>query len=284
MCRLFGLSASPQRVHASFWLLEAPDSLVVQSRRNRDGTGLGFFDPDGRPVLDKEPLSAYEDAAFAREARHVSSTTFVSHIRLATTGEQTVENTHPYAMDGRIFAHNGVLGDLERLEAQLGDEAALVLGETDSERYFALVTKETRAHGGDVGAGIAAAAGWIAANVPVYAINCVLATEDELWALRYPETHRLFVLERGAGGPHGGRELHHVSQELRVHVQHLADHPGVVVASEPLDDSPAWRLLEPGELVHVRPDLGVESTVVVDGPPARALRLDHPTGQERSDQ
>ena len=30
MCRLFGLTASPERVHASFWLLEAPDSLLEQ--------------------------------------------------------------------------------------------------------------------------------------------------------------------------------------------------------------------------------------------------------------
>jgi predicted glutamine amidotransferase len=281
MCRLFGLSASPRRVHASFWLLEAPDSLSLQSRRNPDGTGLSFFGPDGEPVLDKEPLAAFEDAAFSREARHISSTTFVSHIRFATTGERTVENTHPYAMDGRIFAHNGVLGDLERLEAELGEDLSLVRGQTDSERYFALVTREIQANGGDVGAGIAAAAGWIAGNVPVYAINFVLATEHELWAFRYPETHDLFVLERPAGG-HLDEPLQHESETLRIHSEHLGDHPAVVVASEPLDGDPGWRPLEPGELAHIKPDLSVTSAVVVDGPPAQVLHLDHPTGQERS--
>jgi len=282
MCRLFGLSASPERVHASFWLLDAPDSLVSQSHRNPDGTGLSFFDADGAPVLDKEPLAAFADEAFSREARHVSSITFVSHIRFATTGECTVENTHPYAMDRRIFAHNGVLGGLEQLEAELGDELSLVHGQTDSERYFALVTKEIRANGGDVGAGIAAAAGWIAANLPVYSINCVLATEHELWAFRYPETHRLFVLERPAGGHREDEALRHESAELRVHSDHLADHPAVVVASEPLDDNPEWRLLEPGELVHVGPDLDVSSRIAVENPPAHVLQLHHPTGQERS--
>jgi predicted glutamine amidotransferase len=282
MCRLFGLSASPRRVHASFWLLEAPDSLVEQSRRNPDGTGLGFFDPEGQPVLDKQPVAAFEDAAFAREARHLSSITFVSHIRYATTGEPTIENTHPYAMDGRIFAHNGVLGDLGKVEAELGDDLALVQGQTDSERYFALVTREARANGGDVGAAISAAAGWIAANVPVYSINCVLATEHELWGFRYPETHRLFVLERSAGGHRGDEPLRHESDELRVHSDHLADHPSVVLASEPLDDHPDWRLLEPGELVHVGPDLSVTSRIAVDRPPAQVLELHHPTGQEGS--
>lgn len=279
MCRLFGLSASPRRVHASFWLLEAPDSLVLQSKRNPDGTGLGFFSPEGEPVLDKQPLAAFEDEAFGREARHISATTFVSHIRYATTGGHSVENTHPYAMDGRIFAHNGVIGGLDRLEAELGDEASLVHGQTDSERYFALVTKETRASGGDVGAGMASAAAWIAANVPVYSINCVLATEHELWAFRYPETHRLFVLERPPGGHRDGEPLHHESDQLRVHSEHLADHPSVVVASEPLDDHPDWRLLDAGELVHVGPDLQVTSTIAVDHGPTHVLELHHPTGQ-----
>ena len=47
MCRLFGMTGGGEPVAASFWLLEAPDSLSVQSRREPDGTGLGVFDADG---------------------------------------------------------------------------------------------------------------------------------------------------------------------------------------------------------------------------------------------
>jgi predicted glutamine amidotransferase len=154
-----------------------------------------------------------------------------------------------------------------------------VQGETDSERYFALVTREIGASGGDVAAGVASAVAWIAEELPVYSINFVLATEHQLWAFRYPDTHRLFVLERPAGGRHGGRELHHASSELRVHSPHLVERPSVVVASEPMDDSPDWRLLEVGELLHVGPDLTLDSRVVVDSPPAHLMRIDHPTGQ-----
>jgi predicted glutamine amidotransferase len=107
----------------------------------------------------------------------------------------------------------------------------------------------------------------------------VLATEHELWAFRYPDTHRLFVLERAKGGRHGGRELHHASRELRVHSPHLAERRSVVVASEPMDDSDDWRLLEVGELLHVGADLAVDSRIVVDRPPAHLLHIDHPTGQ-----
>ena len=43
MCRLFGLSAHEERIQATFWLLEASDSLALQSRREPDGAGLGTF-------------------------------------------------------------------------------------------------------------------------------------------------------------------------------------------------------------------------------------------------
>ena len=41
-----------------------------------------------------------------------------------------------------------------------------------------------------------------------------------------------------------------------------------------MDEDPGWRLLEPGELIHVGPALVVDSTIVVDDPPARLLTLD----------
>jgi predicted glutamine amidotransferase len=277
MCRLFGLTASPNRVHASFWLLEAADSLLEQRLRNPDGTGLGYFAPIVGAVIDKEPLPAYEDPASVREAKHVSSTTFVSHIRHATTGERTTENTQPFVIDGMLFAHNGMLEDLDALESHLGRDMRFVGGETDSERYFALVAKEIRARG-SIGSGISAAVNWIAENLHVSSLNFVLATGNELWAFRYPETHRLFVLERRAGGELGGRDLHHVSETMRVHVPDLRRHPSVVVASEPLDDTAGWRPLESGELVRVGQDLAVRSSIIIDRRP-NLIRLGHAMGE-----
>jgi predicted glutamine amidotransferase len=278
MCRLFGLTAAPQTVQARFWLLDAPDSMVAQSVRNPDGTGLGFYEADGTPVLDKQPLAAYEDTAFAREARHITSTTFIAHVRHASTGGLAPRNTHPFAIDGRIMAHNGAIGGLPQLEAELGDHLGLVQGDTDSERMFALITKRIETSGGDVAAGIVEAATWIAANLPVYAINLILTTPDELWALRYPATHRLFVLPRKAGGVHGTRPLHQSSATLRVHSDHLAHHPSVVIASEPLDEHPDWRPLEVGELLHVAADLTVTSRIALGQPPAQPMDVSYLPG------
>ena len=123
MCRLFGLHAGVP-VDAEFWLIDAPDSLVAQSRRNPDGAGIGAFGAGGRPVVYKQPIAAWRDAGFATAARQMHGTTFVAHVRYASTGKHTVANTHPFLQDGRLFAHNGVvqgLPDLDRRLAELGE-------------------------------------------------------------------------------------------------------------------------------------------------------------------
>ena len=174
-------------MRAAFWLLKAPDSLADQSHRNPDGAGIGTFELDGTPEVDKSPIAAYKDGTFLREAKTEESRTFVAHVRFASAGSVELKNTHPFEQHGRLMAHNGVVENLPRLEEQLGEYASLVAGDTDSERLFALITKETEANDGDVGSGITTAMRWVAANLPVYALNMVLTTETDLWAFRYPK-------------------------------------------------------------------------------------------------
>lgn len=127
--------------------------------------------------------------------------------------------------------------------------------------------------GGPVG--VVAAARWVAGNLPLFALNVILVTPGELWALRYPDTHELYVLERPAGGHHGARHLDHTGRHgrLRVHSEALAGSPSVVVASERMDENPHWRLLAPGELLHVGPELGTTSRIALPDPPAHPLTL-----------
>jgi predicted glutamine amidotransferase len=277
MCRLFGLHAGTEVVPATFWLLDAPDSLAAQSRKNPDGTGLGVFDEHGLPQLHKEPIAAWQDADFATEAHHLTGTTFIAHVRYATTGSLDVHNTHPFLQDGRIFAHNGVVEGLDVIDARLREvgTADLVLGQTDSERVFALITGSIRAHGkstADVTAGLVDALKWLADNVPIYAVNILLSTATDMWALRYPESNKLYVLDRrdDAAAPDPGFNL----RTKRIHATstNLNTRPSVVFASEPMDDDPRWRLLDSGELVHVDAELQITRSVVLPDPPAHMLR------------
>lgn len=276
MCRLFGMTASPERVRATFWLLEAPDSLALQSRREPDGTGLGTFRPDGTPEVEKQPLAAYEDRQFAEEAKERESATFLAHVRYASNGGLDPRNTHPFTQQGRIFAHNGVIGDLDTLDDAVGEYRDLVRGDTDSERFFALITRSIDRHDGDIGTGITTAARWVAGRLPIFAINLILTTPSELWALRYPDTHDLFVLQRAPGGRHGDRHLEHASPAGRIRTRSgaLAEHPAVVVASEKMDEDAGWQNLRSGELLHVDGKLTVTRRVIIDRPPSRALTLD----------
>jgi predicted glutamine amidotransferase len=272
MCRLFGLHADRRVVTATFWLLEAPDNLAEQSKRNPDGTGLGVFEADRQPVVHKEPVAAWRDGEFATEAHELTGTTFIAHVRYASTGALDVRNTHPFLQDGRIFAHNGVVTGLEVIDARLRDLGAddLVLGQTDSERVFALITAAIRGQGGDVGAGIVDAIGWLAETVGVYAVNLLLGKASEMWALRYPETHELYLLDRREVA---NRRLRLRSHRITAHSEHLTSEPSVIFASEPMDDDPRWQLMEPGQLVHVDADLDVTKQLVFPKPPKHQLRL-----------
>jgi predicted glutamine amidotransferase len=274
MCRLFGLHAGTHVCTATFWLLDAPDSLAEQSRRNPDGTGLGVFDAAGRPRLHKEPIAAWQDAQFATEAHQLTGTTFIAHVRYATTGSLDVRNTHPFLQDGRIFAHNGVVEGLDVIDERLRDVGTddLVLGQTDSERVFALITASIRARDGDVTAGLVDAVQWLAANVPIFAVNVLLSTATDMWALRYPESNPLYLLHRRDDTAASGPQFDLRTKRIHAKSEHLCSRASVVFATERMDDDPRWSLIESGELVHVDATLRVTRSLVLPDPPKQLLR------------
>jgi predicted glutamine amidotransferase len=271
MCRLFGLHAGTDVCTATFWLLDAPESLSEQSRRNPDGTGLGVFDEQGRPQVYKQPIAAWQDVDFATEAHQLTGTTFIAHVRYATTGSLDIHNTHPFLQDGRIFAHNGVLEGLDVLDERLREVGTddLVLGQTDSERVFALITASIRTRNGDVTAGLVDAMTWLAANVPIYAVNVLLSTATDMWALRYPEPNELYVLDRRLDG---APDFDMRTNRIRAWSEPLCTRSSVLFATQRMDDDPRWSLLASGELVHVDAALRVTRRVVLPDPPSHQLR------------
>lgn len=273
MCRLFGLHAGRTAATATFWLLDAPDNLSEQSRRNPDGTGVGVFGPDGNPVLRKQPMAAWKDAEFATEARELTGTTFLAHVRYATTGAIDVRNTHPFLQDGRLFAHNGTVEGIDLLDARIADlgVSELVAGQSDSERVGAIIAGEIRSAGGDVGTGLRNGLRWLAAEVPIFALNILLCTATDFWALRCPDTHELYLLDRSDPARHSRFDMR--SSRIRAHSDDLNSVASVLLASEPMDTDPGWTELAPGELVHVDADLRITRELLLPDPPRHRLRI-----------
>ncbi|MCC9146757.1 MULTISPECIES: class II glutamine amidotransferase [unclassified Arthrobacter] len=273
MCRLFGMHAGKTPVRATFWLLTAPDSLAQQSRREADGFGIGTFTPDGSPSVDKAPIAAYEDIQYAQAARELESTTFLAHVRYASTGGDTDVNTHPFVQDNRLLAHNGVVEDLDKLNDRLRQLEVyhLVRGETDSERLFALITGAARVNGGDVEAAIVSTLAWIAQNLRLYALNIILTTATDLWAVRYPDTHPLYVLQQG---PQDMLEDQH-SNRISLRSDQLREdkRSAVMVATEKMDSNPNWRLLDSGEMLHVDSALHVQRSFPLPHHPQHLITL-----------
>jgi hypothetical protein len=60
----------------------------------------------------------------------------------------------------------------------------------------------------------------------------------------------------------------------RIHARskHLYTRPSVLFATEVMDDDPRWRLLAPGELVHVDAALQITRSVALPEPPRHLLR------------
>jgi glutamine amidotransferase len=226
-------------------------------------------------ILIRNPVQAAEDPAYRHVARRLDASEMLVHLRYASTGGVSVVNTHPFSQDGRLFAHNGVVGDLGRIEARLGSNRAMVMGDTDSERLFALITVAIRDEGGDVRGGIKAAVRELVAEYELYSLNFVLGEQGNIWAFRYPEKNPLLLYRRQAGGASGDAELDHVDSAgmLRLHSDDAADAPVVVIASEQISEEPGWEEISSGELVHVGADLEVHRETIVSGPPKHPMVL-----------
>ena len=145
MCRLYGFRANePTKVECS--LVLAQNALLMQSRADRrgkshpDGWGICSY-LDGRPVLERRAVAAFEDAHFSVTAERTYAETVLAHVRMATVGAIRAENTHPFVHGPWSFAHNGTVTAFAALEESMAAETGPRLqthriGTTDSEQLF----------------------------------------------------------------------------------------------------------------------------------------------------
>lgn len=135
MCELFAMSArAPATVTFSLSELARHGGLTAP---HADGWGVAFVeDRDARLFREPAPASTSACVRFL-EDHPIRSTLVLSHLRHATRGAVSLENTQPFARElgGRVqlFAHNG---DLPGVRQALALGRFRPIGETDSEHAF----------------------------------------------------------------------------------------------------------------------------------------------------
>ena len=142
ICQLLGMNCNtPTDICFSFAGFQARGGLTDV---HGDGWGIAFFEGRGvRVFLDPKASSASPVAELVRQYP-IHSLNVIAHIRKATQGVITLENTHPFQRElwGRywVFAHNGNLkGFMPELPGHFQP-----VGQTDSERAFCYLMESLR--------------------------------------------------------------------------------------------------------------------------------------------
>jgi len=154
MCRLYGfLATQPTRLECS--LVTAQNALQVQSDRdgrgirNADGWGIAHWVGVEREVI-KSTMPAFADDQFAEVASEIWSDAAIAHVRAATIGSVSEDNTHPFTFGNWAFAHNGTLSAFDHVSTRLEiGEFGPPSGETDSELVFLWLLNRMKDYGLD---------------------------------------------------------------------------------------------------------------------------------------
>jgi predicted glutamine amidotransferase len=136
MCRVFGCVAA-EPVSIRHELLEASNPLIRQSEDHDSGWGMAVYErgEGAEPRVVRFPESAHADGEF-RNATEMRGRMFNVHVRRATMGALSVQNTHPFCLGSYTLGHNGTIVRYPRLLEQGMRQPE---GDTDSEHLFNLL-------------------------------------------------------------------------------------------------------------------------------------------------
>ncbi|MBV8540754.1 MAG: ergothioneine biosynthesis protein EgtC [Pseudonocardiales bacterium] len=238
MCRHLAYLGPPRDL--ATLLLDPPHSLLRQSYApadmrgsgtvNADGFGVGWY-PDGvtTPIRYRRAVPIWTDAAFAALARDVRSGAVLAAVRSATVGMPIVDTAcAPFATGRWLFSHNGVVaGWPHSVAAPAGrlpvTDLLTLDASTDSALLWALV-RHRLAAGASLGGALGAVTAQVQACAPGSRLNLLVTDGTELAATA----------------------VHHA---LAVRVVD----GGVLVCSEPTDQSPDWEPVPDCHLLTATP-------------------------------
>jgi len=265
MCRLYALRANePTRVECS--LVRSQNALMLQSKSDSErlahGHGWGVADySDGLPLVEKSTWAAYHGEHFQKTAARVYARTVVAHVRRATVGPPSMENTHPFTYGRWIFAHNGTLPGFDRVREKIlanmdPIQHESILGQTDSEHVFHFLLSLWAAHPEadlleTVRGGLRRIVAWCReadAGTDI-GLNIVLTDGDHLVGARLGRTLSFLMRDHTFSCP--------ICEKPHVHHTPGADYRSVEVASEPLTDEKEWRDVPDKTVYAVRSDFSL---------------------------
>lgn len=245
MCQLLGMNCNvPTDICFSFTGFQKRGGATDV---HADGWGIAFFEGDGvRLFLDPLP-SAHSPIAELVRRYPIRSLNVIAHIRKATQGFVSLENTHPFMRElwGRywIFAHNGNLPEFQPVL----DGSFQPVGNTDSERIFCWLLQSLRARFG---------------TTPP-AREVLFETIRDLTDTLAGTGIFNFLLSNGAWLiAHCSTELNYLIRRAPFQVAHLKDEDVLidfsevttpndsvaVIATQPLTDNEPWITMQPGSL------------------------------------
>jgi predicted glutamine amidotransferase len=257
MCQLLGLSFNKD-IHPGNYF----SAFISKSRWNPDGWGLACYPEESRSaVVFKEPIPGYKSrlSHFLCGYHELKSKIFIGHIRLASRGGLSNDNTHPFTRcyNGQefSFAHNGTLygGD------QLTQLTFQPLGETDSERGFCYLLSQLRHY--DIKPVTAGKFNGYTdmdfqiiykiltnINTRTYGIfNCIFSDGTYLFCYRdFQEARYLFHKKAHYNISKNGTSKNSATQFS--HIENPDNSKGFIVATEPLDNG-CWKSFSAGNMI-----------------------------------
>ncbi|HMW18608.1 MAG TPA: class II glutamine amidotransferase [Accumulibacter sp.] len=245
MCQLLGMNCNvPTDICFSFAGFQARGGATDV---HRDGWGIAFFEGRGtRVFLDPQPSCASPVAELVRNYP-IHSKNVVAHIRKATQGAVSLENTHPFMRElwGRywIFAHNGNLPEY----VPLLDGSFVPVGETDSERAFCWLLQTLRKRFGSRmpnQKALFAAIHELTLDLAARGVcNYLLSNGDSLFA--HCSTQLSFIVRQA---PFAVAHLRDQDVTIDFNEVTTPDDRVAVVATVPLTDNEQWTSMPPGSL------------------------------------
>lgn len=220
MCRVFGaVAAAP--ISVRYELLEARNPLIVQSESHDSGWGIAAYRQLGcdAPAIERFPVAAHQDSRFT-DATDAGARIFNAHVRRATLGGLSEQNTHPFDFGPYTFSHNGTILDYRSLLRRGMSEPT---GETDSECVFMRLMYEFDPD--DVVRSLRGVVATIVASTTFSGVNFLFSDGLKLYAYR-----------------------------LGIFKMHWCTRSGVaMVASEPMTDE-RWHSLQQDVLLTMDPE------------------------------